>query len=313
MTEEVPSSSQSCAFGRYAPSPTGRMHLGNIFCALLAWLSVKREGGQFILRIEDLDTGRCRREFADLIMSDLEWLGLEWDRGPFYQSQRQELYSDALERLESKGMTYPCWCTRADLNAASAPHENDGMRVYPGTCRDNPARAAQFAGKPSAIRLRVRPGDVEFTDAHYGYQRVNLERECGDFVLRRSDGAWAYQLAVTVDDALMGVTQVVRGRDLLSSVAPQSYLMKLLGYGGAIEYGHIPLLCSSVGRRLCKRDRSLDMSVLREKHSKEEIIGYLGHLAGLVPAFTQCSAQDLLTLFDWQKIPREDIIIKQSL
>jgi len=310
MTEEVPSSVSTCAVGRYAPSPTGRMHIGNIFCALLAWLSVKSKGGQFVLRIEDLDSSRCRKEYSDALLEDLDFLGLEWDRGPYYQSERSELYSEALDTLSAGGFTYPCWCTRADLNAASAPHESDGRRVYPGTCRDKPLRAAQFAGKPYATRLRVPDEVISFVDAHYGPVSMNLQTECGDFVLRRSDGQWAYQLAVAVDDARMGITEVVRGRDLLSSVAQQRYLIRLLGYGAGIQYAHVPLLTNADHLRLSKRDKSLDMGCLRELYSARQIIGMLGYYAGLIPSGQECSARELLPLFDWKKVPVEDILVR---
>lgn len=296
--------------GRFAPSPTGRMHLGNVFCALLAWLCAKKEGGKFVLRIEDLDTSRCRREYADKIMSDLEFLGLEWDEGPFYQSSRGELYQEALDRLSGTSLTYPCWCTRADISTASAPHQSDGRRVYPGTCRDNPSRAALFAGKPFSTRLKVPDTEIVFNDLHYGMQRVNLKDECGDFVIRRSDGQWAYQFAVVVDDALMGITRVVRGRDLLSSAAQQQYLFGLLG-GDCPEYAHIPLICSENGARLCKRDASLDMEHLRRRFGARRIIGILGYAAGLLESVQDCTAQDLVPLFDWNKIPQKDIVINK--
>lgn len=297
--------------GRFAPSPTGRMHLGNVFAALISYLDVKSVGGEWILRIEDLDRGRCREEYVSAMEDDLSFLGLEWDRGgssdPFYrQSQRGEIYRKYLDDLVRGGLTYPCWCTRAELNASSAPHESDGRLIYPGTCRDNPSRAAMNVGRPSATRLRVPDKDIHFTDLHYGEQTVNLFRDCGDFVIRRSDGSWAYQLAVVVDDALMGVTRVVRGRDLLLSCGQQKYLCELLGFD-VPEYAHFPLLCASDGRRLCKRDRSLDMGELRKSYRAEDIIGLLAHLAGLIDRPEPCKVQDLVTLFSWEKLPPEDM------
>ena len=181
--------------GRFAPSPTGRMHLGNVFSALLSWLSIKAQGGKWVLRIEDIDPQRSRMEYADLIMSDLEWLGLTWDEGPFYQSERGEIYEAELQKLANRGMTYPCYCTRADILATQAPHESDGRMVYKGTCRN--LKPGTHSG-PAAVRMRVPEegkGIVSFVDGHNGEQTVDLTTQCGDFIVRRKDGAWAYQLA----------------------------------------------------------------------------------------------------------------------
>ena len=221
--------------GRFAPSPSGRMHLGNLFCALLSYLSVKSRGGEWILRIEDLDTARCRPEYARQVEEDLRWLGLAWDEGgsaggpdaPYFQSQRTALYEAALARLRGMGLVYPCFCTRAQLHAASAPHREDGLTVYPGTCRGlTPEDIARWeaAGRKGALRLRVPEETVTFTDRHLGEVTEYLPTDCGDFLLRRSDGLFAYQLAVVVDDAAMGVTEVVRGADLLSSTPRQLLL-----------------------------------------------------------------------------------------
>ena len=213
--------------GRFAPSPSGRIHLGNILCCLLAWLSARQQGGKILLRIEDLDTARCPRRYADQMAEDLKWLGLTWDEGPgaggpdgpYYQSERTALYQAALERLEARGLVYPCFCTRAELHAASAPHRSDGQTVYPGTCRHlTPEEAARRAqARAPALRLKVDGAARSFTDGHMGTVRGRLDTDCGDFLLRRSDGMFAYQLAVVVDDAAMGVTEVVRGADLLDS------------------------------------------------------------------------------------------------
>ena len=248
-----------CVVGRFAPSPSGRMHLGNIFSALMAWLSVRSQGGRMVLRIEDLDT-RCHNPlWSDLFIEDLRWLGLDWDEGPFYQRDRTSLYEDALKKLIASGLTYPCFCTRAELHAASAPHASDGTPIYAGTCRHlSPAEVAQrTAVRPPATRLRVpeanSPFDtIEFVDGVYGEQCESLSSECGDFLIRRSDGIFAYQLAVVVDDAAMGVTEVVRGNDLLSSTPRQMYLQHLLGYPHP-HYAHVPLLVAADGRRLSKR------------------------------------------------------------
>jgi len=301
--------------GRFAPSPTGRMHLGNVFSALISYLSVKSRGGEWVLRIEDIDRGRSRREYADLLMDDLLFLGLEWDRGPlrsdgvsYFQSERGDLYSEALERLAQRGLTYPCWCTRAEIMASSAPHEADGRVIYPGTCRDNVERRRQFEGRPFATRIRVPSRTIQFTDRHFGPQNVNLLAECGDFILRRSDGEWAYQLAVVVDDALMGITEVVRGRDLLLSAAQQIFLFGELGFT-PLEFAHFPLLCSGSGERLCKRDKGLDIGELRRHFSAPQIIGRLAWYAGLLEREEPCCAADLIPLFSWDKLPTNDICV----
>ncbi len=293
--------------GRFAPSPTGRMHLGNVFSALLSWLSVKSRGGQWLLRIEDIDPQRSRQEYADLLMEDLEWLGLTWDGTPVYQSQRSALYEAALERLRAKGLLYPCFCTRADILATQAPHESDGRVVYKGTCR-------KYLGQPApegaaALRVMVPPYEVvDFVDGHYGSQSVDLTAQVGDFIVRRKDGAWAYQLAVVVDDAEMGVTEVVRGRDLLLSSPQQMYMARLLDVPSP-QFVHLPLLCNEAGQRLSKRDKSLDMGALRAAHTPEEIIGFLAHAAGLTEDAAPVSAAELLGVFDWQRVPLEDITV----
>ena len=220
--------------GRYAPSPSGRMHLGNLLCCLLAWLSAKSKGGQVLLRIEDLDAQRCPRVYADAIVDDLAWLGLAADgpRPPVYQSERSAIYQQYYDKLAARGLTYPCFCSRSQLHAASAPHRSDGQVVYAGTCRGlTPAQAAEKAKtKAPAWRVRVPDEEIAFVDGHLGPYAENLARDCGDFYLRRADGVFAYQLAVVVDDALMGVTEVVRGADLLSSTPRQLWLYRALGW-----------------------------------------------------------------------------------
>ena len=220
--------------GRFAPSPSGRMHLGNLMCSLLAWLSARASGGQVVLRIEDLDAARCPRTYADLLEQDLAWLGLVWDEGgsaggpdgPYYQSERFEIYKQYYDKLNALGLVYPCFCSRSQLHAASAPHRADGQVVYPGTCRGlSPEEVTRRALKKApAWRVQVPDRVIGFTDGHLGHYEENLAADCGDFYLRRGDGVYAYQLAVVVDDALMGVTQVVRGADLLSSTPRQLWL-----------------------------------------------------------------------------------------
>ena len=308
--------------GRFAPSPSGRIHLGNILCCLLAWLSARQQGGQVVLRIEDLDTVRCPRRYADQMEDDLRWLGLDWDRGPtvsgpdgsYYQSERTALYQAALDKLERMGLVYPCFCTRAELHAASAPHREDGQVVYAGTCRK--LTAAEIAEKVKcrapALRLRVPEETWGFTDGHMGPYSENLARDCGDFLLRRSDGMFAYQLAVVVDDAAMGVTEVVRGADLLDSTPRQLYLYDLLGLTPPRFY-HFPLLLTADGRRLSKRNADAGLDVLRDRSSAPEILGKLAYLAGFNPSAAPRTATELLTDFHWDKVPAEDIRIPEGL
>ena len=309
--------------GRFAPSPSGRMHLGNLFCALLSWLSVKSQGGEWILRIEDLDTDRCRPDYARQVEEDLRWLGLAWDEGgstggpdaSYFQSQRTALYEAALERLREMGRVYPCFCTRAQLHAASAPHREDGLTVYPGTCRDlTPEEIArrEASGRRGALRLRVPEETVTFTDGHLGELTEYLPTDCGDFLLRRSDGLFAYQLAVVVDDAAMGITEVVRGADLLSSTPRQLLLYELLGWE-APEFFHFPLLLSPDGRRLSKRDGDLGLASLRERYTPEEIVGKLAYLAGQNPGGGPRTPEALAQGFHWDAVPRQDIRLPEGL
>ena len=297
--------------GRFAPSPSGRMHLGNLFAALMSWLSVKSRGGRWILRIEDLDAQRSKPEYARAIEDDLRWLGLEPDAGgvdaltadgeSYRQSRRHHLYEAALGRLASEGLLYGCRCRRADIMATQAPHQSDGRVVYAGTCRpgDAPPFAypeGGFVTEHMATRIYVPDEEIHFTDRLYGAQSVNLAEHCGDFLLRRADGAWAYQLAVVVDDAAMGVTEVVRGSDLLLSAAQQIYLYRCLGLP-APEFSHIPLICNSAGQRLSKRDASLAMDALRERYTPQALTGYLASLAGLLPPGEECRPCDLLSIY----------------
>lgn len=307
--------------GRFAPSPSGRMHLGNAFSALIAWLSARSTGGRMVLRIEDLDPRSSSRERALAVIDDLAWLGLDWDEGPHYQSERRDVYDDAVARLGEMGLTYPCFCTRAELHAASAPHASDGTYLYAGTCRglsaDEVARRA--AVRPGAVRLRVPDaedpaGTIEWRDLGFGPQREVLASECGDFLVRRSDGVTAYQLAVVVDDCLMGVNQVVRGCDLLGSSARQTYLARLLGFTPP-TFGHVPLLVASDGRRLSKRDRDLDLGALREAGvAPERVVGALAAAAGFVDAGTEARPEELLGAFSWEQIHahRGDIFVDEE-
>ena len=258
------------------------------------------------MRIEDLDPGRSRRDFAMQLQEDLQWLGLPWDGEVVWQSERGDIYAHYLRLLQDAGLTYPCFCTRADIMATQAPHESDGRIVYAGTCRGK-ILDEMDKNTPAAIRFIVPDEVITFTDGHYGEQSVNLAKHCGDYILRRKDGAWAYQLAVVVDDALMGVTEIVRGRDLLLSTPQQLHLYRTLGFKEP-TYFHHPLLINENGQRLCKRDFSMDISLLREKHKNpDEIVGFLAFLAGILPSPTSIKPQDLLPLFFWQNVPTEDI------
>ena len=295
--------------GRFAPSPSGRMHLGNVFSALLAWLSVRSAGGKMILRIEDLDPDRCRPEYAAQLRRDLEWLGLDWDEEQTPQSQRTEAYAEAFARLD----TYPCYCSRNELHAASAPHASDGAVIYAGTCRDLTAAERAAKTRRPAWRVRVPDEEVSFVDGLQGEVRENLARECGDFILRRSDGVFDYQLAVVLDDIAMGVTQVVRGRDLLSSTPRQMYRYRLFG-ASPPQYIHVPLLLARDGRRLSKREHDLDLGALRARgFSGEEIVGRVAYLAGLLPHPRPARPRDLLPLFSWEKVPKENLVLPEDL
>ena len=297
----IPADISTAVVGRFAPSPTGEMHLGNVAAALLSWLSVKQQGGLWRLRIEDLDPQRSRPDYAEQIMRDLEWLGLTWDGEVLYQSARTEVYRHYLQQLED--YTYLCTCTRNEILAAQAPHESDGRIVYPGTCRNK-----HISGVPAATRLIVPDEVIAFDDRVYGRQAMNLATHCGDFILRRSDGVFAYQLAVVVDDALSGVTEVVRGRDLLLSAAQQIYLYRLLGFAPP-RYCHHPLLVNVEGQRLCKRDRSMALGAMRTKHTAEQIIGRLAHALGLTAVPEPLKPEQLLPVFTWDKITKQDIKI----
>lgn len=300
--------------GRFAPSPSGRMHLGNLFSALLAWLSVRSQGGTMLLRMEDLDPDRCREEYAAQAARDLEWLGLDWDEGygvggpngPYRQSERFDLYTAYAEKLE----LYPCYCTRAERLAASAPHLGENPDVYNGRClRRSPEELAELAQtRRPAWRVGVPEQTVAFVDGLQGPYEESLARDCGDFILRRSDGVWAYQLAVTVDDGLMGVTEVVRGGDLLSSTPRQIWLMETMGFAPP-TYTHVPLLLAPDGRRLSKRDRDMDLEFLQKTKTPEQIVGELAFLAGILPKSQPATPKELISEFSWQKVKKENLFV----
>ena len=293
--------------GRFAPSPSGRMHLGNPWSCLLAWLAARSQGGRMVLRLEDLDPDRCTQAWCDQVMRDLEWLGLDWDNEPVYQSRRTEAYRASFTQLEERGLIYPCYCTRAERLAASAPHRSDGVVIYDGRCRRlSPQEREELAGtRRPAWRVEVPEETASFVDRIQGPFSQNLARECGDFILRRSDGVYAYQLAVVVDDAAMGVTQVVRGSDLLDSTPRQLWLQEALGFPHP-EYGHVPLLLAPDGRRLAKRNRDQELGALQNQYTAPELVGRLAHLAGLIPEPAPVTPAELVPLFSWEKLPKED-------
>ncbi len=300
---------------RFAPTPSGRMHLGNLFAALLCWLDARQQGAELVLRIENLDEVRCRPAYTAQLCDDLRWLGLDWDRGypeaGYLQSERKAQYQTALQVLQEKGLCYPCYCSRKDLLAVRAPHQSDGTHRYAGTCRtltkaQRNTRDAQ--GRCPAWRVRVPDETLSFVDGNFGRYAENLQAVTGDFILRRSDGVFAYQLAVVVDDALMGVNRVVRGSDLLPSTARQIWLFRALGYE-APQYIHTPLLTDAQGRRLAKRDKDLDMATLREQYSPEALLGILAHRAGLIDRPDTISLSELLPQFSWEHIGQNNKIV----
>ena len=306
--------------GRFAPSPSGRMHLGNAFSCLLAWLSVRSKGGEMVLRLEDLDPDRCRPAYSRQLEEDLRWLGLDWDRGgleddPTYcQSNCSDLYAQALTALKQKGLLYPCFCSRGELHAASAPHRSDGVPIYAGTCRalTEAQRAEKRCLRRPAIRIRVPDETIAFTDGNLGLYTEHLRTECGDFILRRSDGVFAYQLAAVTDDGRMGITEVVRGSDLLSSTPRQILLQHELCLSTP-QYYHLPLLLAPDGRRLSKRDRDLDLGALRQRFTPKELTGRLAVLAGLQAGPVPASPQELIRDFSWDAVPKRDITVDFSL
>lgn len=304
---------KATAIGRFAPSPSGVMHLGNLSSYLLAWLDARSDGGKIILRIEDIDPDRCSRAFALQLADDLRFLGLDWDNElspDYYQSSRTALYEDIFGQLSKRGMLYPCYCSRSQRLAASAPHPGECTHDTGCKCRHlshSERSELENMGKRPAWKIHVPDKDIVFTDRHYGVMRQNLA-DGGDFIIRRSDGIFAYQLAVSFDDMDMGVDRVVRGRDLLNSTARQIWLISELG-GTPPEYCHAPLLLSADGRKLSKRDGDLNMLNLRQNHSAKEIVGYLAAQLGLGDG-TPASAQELLSAFDWSLVPKKDITIK---
>ena len=308
--------------GRFAPTPSGSMHIGNAFCYLLAWLSVRVQGGGVVLRFEDADVLRMRPDAVEETLSELTWLGLSWDEGPapgerngmYFQSCRTEIYDAWFEHLRALGEVYPCFCSRQDLRLAAAPHAEDRAPIYPGTCRGLAAAeaAALSRRRPPAWRLHVRDRELCFFDGLRGEQRVSLARDCGDFPIRRADGVYCYQFITALDDALMGVSEVVRSADLLSSTPWQIEVQQRLGLD-VPAFFHIPMLLDEEGRRMAKRDFSLSVRELRARYSPAQVVGRLAFLAGLIDRPEDAMPAELLPLFSWDRLPTDDITLPPGL
>ncbi|TBL77813.1 tRNA glutamyl-Q(34) synthetase GluQRS [Paenibacillus thalictri] len=309
--------------GRFAPTPSGQLHIGNARTALLAWLQIRQAGGQFVLRMEDIDKPRSRPELARQILEDLRWLGLDWDEGPdvdgpygpYTQSCRLELYQAALEKLKSQNRLYPCYCSRAELmSIASAPHGLDSEGpAYPGTCRRLSAeqRLTKSQIKTPSLRFSLPDRELQFHDAIAGYACYPAGAG-GDFVVQRADGIFGYQLAVVVDDAAMKITDVVRGADLLDSTPRQIWLYEALGYT-VPRFAHSPLLYGPEGKRLSKRHGSVTVAGMRAAGtSPERIIGCLAYWSGLMDRLEPIQAAELVAHFSIAKIAAEPLVIEAS-
>ncbi|HLL06646.1 MAG TPA: tRNA glutamyl-Q(34) synthetase GluQRS [Myxococcaceae bacterium] len=296
--------------GRFAPSPTGRLHLGNARSALLGWLQARAAGGQFLLRVEDLDRARCRPQYVDDLMRDMEWLGLTWDGPVLFQSVRDEVYREALARLEQAERVYPCFCTRAEIaRAASAPHglSEEGPR-YPGTCARLTVaeRAERSRARAPAWRFRAPPGEVRFMDGLQGPCAQDVAQVVGDFVVRRNDGVASYQLAVVVDDAATGITHVLRGDDLLTSTPRQLQLYAALKLT-APAFSHVPLVLGEDGKRLAKREGAFALAELRERGlPAERVLGLLAAWSGLGEG-APVTLEELVRRFRPEALPRAPV------
>ena len=291
--------------GRFAPSPTGVLHLGNLRTALASWLSAKSKGGRWIVRMEDVDGPRCRREFGERQLRDLAALGLESDAPVLWQSDRSAAYRAALESLHAADRLYPCACSRKDLALlASAPHADEGLRPYPGRCRDR-----VWEGFDRALRLRLPEGPVDWEDLIFGPQRDDPAGLTGDPLLFRRDGCFAYHLAVVVDDGVQGVTEVVRGADLRGVTATQIRLQEALGLPRP-AYAHLGLVTAPDGARLGKRGGALGLAELAAKGiTVPELLGWLGWSLGCLDRPEACMAGDLIPVFRWAGVPPGDVRI----
>lgn len=306
--------------GRLAPSPTGALHLGNARTFLLGWLSIRVQGGKVVLRIEDLDGPRVKRGATDGAIEDLRWLGLDWDEGPdcggihgpYVQTERAALYETGLDNLRAKNLIYPCVCTRSDIDrAASAPHPGEEGPRYPGTCRDrfdSEAVAQAATGRSPALRFRVPPVPVAFEDLYHGSLSVNVSEQVGDFVVRKGNGTAAYQLAVVIDDAAMGITEVVRGDDLIASTPRQLLLYRALDLTSP-SFRHVSLVVGPDGLRLAKRHGDTRIATFRQQGiAPERLVGLLAHWCGLAPPGSERMPRELVSSFDWQRVPRGRIV-----
>ncbi|AKU92774.1 tRNA glutamyl-Q(34) synthetase GluQRS [Vulgatibacter incomptus] len=304
------------ARGRYAPTPSGDLHLGNARTALLAWLSIRAQGGEFVLRMEDLDKPREQPGAAARILDSLRWLGLDWDEGPdvggphgsYVQSERSGLYDDAVTTLVAVGKAFPCWCSRAEVAAASrAPHAGEEGPRYPGTCRTADPGAMALRGRPPSMRVRAPEGPIRFVDRLQGPQAFDVDALTGDFVIRRADGVASYQLAVAVDDAAMGITEVLRGDDLLSSTPRQLIVYEALSLV-APSFFHVPLVLGPDGGRLAKRNGARSIGELREAgEDPKAICGLLAALSGLAEPGERVSPRELIARWDPERLPREPV------
>lgn len=308
--------------GRFAPSPTGALHVGNARSALLAWLHARASGGRFVMRVEDLDFGRVRPGYMERQLEELRWLGLDWDEGPdvggphapYVQSQRQPLYEAALRRLAEMGMLFACTCSRRDIaGAASAPHAGEEGPRYPGTCRDRrvqpgPGALTELGRSQFALRVAAPSGVIPFVDGLLGPCAFDPADE-GDFVVRRKDGVAAYQLAVVVDDAAMGITDVVRGADLLSSTARQILLYRALELS-IPRFLHVPLMLGEDGERLAKRHGAVSLGELRDEGVPPQVVtGWLAFTCGLAAAGEELHPRELVARFDVARLPAEPTVV----
>jgi glutamyl-tRNA synthetase len=295
--------------GRLAPSPTGAQHVGNARTYLIAWLSARAQGGRVALRIEDIDTWRNRPGAAEQAVEDLRWLGLDWDDGPVVQTRRLAEHEAALERLKEQDLVYPCTCSRGDIAAAaSAPHADHEGPTYPGTCAHRTAAEAAGLDRPYAWRFRVTDSPA-FVDGYCGATRLDLKQVGGDFVVWRSAGVPAYQLAVVVDDAAMGVTEVIRGDDLIPSTPRQLLIYRALGLTPP-RFAHVPLVVGEDGRRLAKRHGDTRLSALRAAGVRPEaLLGLLAWSCGWQKGIEPATAAELVPRFRLDAIPRRPFVL----
>jgi len=294
--------------GRFAPSPTGPLHVGNLRTVLLAWLFARSARGHFLVRVEDLDRSRVRPGVEKVQLADLRALGLDWDGPVVRQSERMDLYEEAIARLDAEGLVYPCYCTRKEIrDASSAPHGISAADRYPGTCREmTEAERAEreAAGRPPALRVRAERGRISFDDRLLGHQ----EGAPDDFVVRRNDGAPSYQLAVVVDDADQGIGEVVRGADLVDSTPRQILLYRLLGLPTP-RHAHVPLVLGPDGQRLAKRHGAVTLADrVAMGEGPGEVLGWMARSLGLTEPGEKMSPADLLCRFDPKKLPREPTV-----